>query len=157
MMDIPLRLLRWAVHVTTCGLLVIAVIAVLGEGRVAEAVGGLALGLVYAVGPAIKWPWVRGAWLVAVTDGRMALAMVAPPFVWLALPLLFVYLDLLPLWLAMFGVTVLTSAAILAAAWHAGGVSVPLVVGPAVGAVVMTLLALVCKSLSTTGHADGHA
>ncbi|SDI56757.1 hypothetical protein [Nonomuraea jiangxiensis] len=157
MSDIPLRLLRWVVHVTTCLLLVIAVVAVLGEGRVAEALCGLVLGLAYAVGPALKQPWLRGAWLVLVTDGWMALASVAPPFVWLALPLLFVYLDLMPVWLAMFGVTVLTLAATLMAVWHAGEVSMPLLVGPSAAAAATTLLVLACKSLRTTGKAGERA
>ncbi len=56
---------------------------------------------------------------------------------------------MLPLWAAMFGVTVLTSSAIIAAAWHAGELTVPLLVGPGVAAVVVTLLALACEAMST--------
>ncbi|MGW0809138.1 hypothetical protein [Nonomuraea sp. NPDC002799] len=161
MTNIPLRLLRWAVHVTACGLLLIAVVTVLREDRVTEAVGGLLLGLVYA-GGLTPWlsagsaaqPWLgmmtaAQAWLGVVTAGWVVLAVAAPPFVWLAFPLLFSYLELLPLWLAAFGATVLTSATILAAAWHAGELTLPLVVGPGVGAVVVTLLALACKALHT--------
>lgn len=47
----------------------------------------------------------------------------------------------------MFGVGALTSAAVLAAAWHAGGLTVPLVLGPGVAAMVVTLLALACRAL----------
>ena len=157
MMDIPLRLLRSAVHVTACGLLVIAVISVLREDRVAEAVGGVLLGLLYASGPAIesRWPLVRSGrfglimagWVGLVTAGWVALAVAAAPFVWLAFPLLFAYLDVLPLWGAMFGVGALTTATILMAAWHAGELTVPLMIGPGVAAVVVTLLALACKAL----------
>ncbi|MFG1708319.1 hypothetical protein ACFLIM_34455 [Nonomuraea sp. M3C6] len=150
MMDIPLRLLRYTAHATACGLLVIAVLTVLRADRVPEAVGGVLLGLVYAAGPIIeaRWPRAQAGWLAVVTAGWVVLGVMAPPFVWLAFPLLFAYLHLLPLWGAMFGVTVLTSAAILAAAWHAGELSAPLVVGPGVAAVVVTLLALTCKALS---------
>ncbi|MFC4012728.1 hypothetical protein ACFOY2_36230 [Nonomuraea purpurea] len=149
MMDIPLRLLRWTAHVTACGLLVIAVITVLREGLVAPAVGGVLFGLAYA---AALVCWRRVTWwgpvgLGVVTAGWAVLAVAAPPFVWLAFPLLFAYLELLPLWGAMFGVAVLTSAAILAAAWHAGEFTMALVVGPGAGAVVVTLLALACKAL----------
>ncbi|RVX46865.1 hypothetical protein EDD27_9777 [Nonomuraea polychroma] len=144
MMDMSLRLLRWTVHATAFTLLVVAVLTALREDRVAVAVGGMLLGLAYAAGFAIEG---RRVWLGSVTAGWVVLAVAAPPFVWLAFPLLFSYLHVLPLWGAMFGVGALTSAAILAAAWHAGGLTVPLVLGPGVAAVVVTLLALACRAL----------
>ncbi|MFC4118339.1 hypothetical protein [Nonomuraea zeae] len=149
MMNIPLRLLRWAVHVTAGGLLVIAVLTALRDGNTMQAAGGALLGLLYAAGAPIGrwWPQARPVWLGLVTAGWAVLAVGAAPFVWLAFPLLFAYLDVLPLWGAMFGVGALTSAAILVAAWHAGELTLPLVVGPGVGAVVVTLLALACKAL----------
>ncbi|MFI9840568.1 hypothetical protein ACIHFD_26280 [Nonomuraea sp. NPDC051941] len=146
MMDIPSRLLRWAVHATACGLLVPAVVGSLREDQVAVAVGGLVLGFAYAAGPLVSGG-LRVVWLGLVTAGWVVLAVAAPPFVWLAFPLLFAYLDVLPLWGAMFGVAVLTSAAILAAVWHAGELTLPLVLGPGIGAAVVTLLALACKAL----------
>ncbi|MEV0228168.1 hypothetical protein [Nonomuraea sp. NPDC050786] len=150
-MDVPSRLLRWAVHATACVLLAIAVVSSLREGRVAVAVGGVLLGLAYAAG-CLAVVRARGpVWLGLVTAGWLVLAAVAPPFVWLAFPLLFAYLELLPLWAAMFGVTVVTSAAILAAAWHAGELTMPLVVGPGSGAAVVTLLVLACRALEVEG------
>ncbi|MEV1003264.1 hypothetical protein [Nonomuraea sp. NPDC050202] len=148
MTDLPLRLLRWAVHVTACGLLAIAVVGVLREDRPGPAAGGALLGLLYAAGPAVQGRAVAGrVWLGLVTGGWAVLAVAAPPFVWVAFPLLFAYLHVLPLWGAMFGVTVLTSAAIVAAAWHAGELTTPLLVGPGVAAVMVTLLALACRAL----------
>ncbi|GAA4933072.1 hypothetical protein GCM10023334_040660 [Nonomuraea thailandensis] len=148
MTDVPLRLLSWAVHVTACGLLAIAVVGVLREDRPGLAAGGVLLGLLYATGPAVQGRAVAGrVWLGLVTGGWAVLAVAAPPFVWVAFPLLFAYLHVLPLWGAMFGVTVLTSAAVVAAAWHAGELTTPLLVGPGVAAVVVTLLALACKAL----------
>ncbi|SEH00512.1 hypothetical protein SAMN05444920_116248 [Nonomuraea solani] len=148
MMDIPLRLLRLAVHVTACVVLLIAVITALRADRVPEAAGGLLLILLYTAGPAVEHrPLHVRVWLGLVTAGWVVLAMTAPAFVWLAFPLLFAYLHALPLWGAMFGVAVLTSAAIFAAAWHAGELTVPLLVGPGLAAAVMTLLALACKEL----------
>ncbi|MDP4501212.1 hypothetical protein [Nonomuraea turcica] len=144
MMDIPLRMLLWTVHATAYGLLVVAVLGLLREDRVAVAVGGMLLGLVYAAGFAIEG---KRVWLGSVTAGWAVLAVAAPPFVWLAFPLLFSYLHVLPMWGAMFGVGALTSAAVLAAAWHAGGLTVPLVLGPGVAAMVVTLLALACRAL----------
>ncbi|MBF8192987.1 hypothetical protein ITP53_46425 [Nonomuraea sp. K274] len=148
MMDIPLLMLRWAVPVTACGLLVSAVVAVLREGLVTEAAGGVLLGLLYAAGQALVGRRIAGpVWLLMMTAGWVVLAVAASPFVWLAFPLLFSYLNVLPLWAAMFGVTVLTSAVILVAAWHAGELTLPLVVGPGVAAVMITLLALACQAL----------
>ncbi|GAA3530873.1 hypothetical protein GCM10022419_007380 [Nonomuraea rosea] len=144
-----MRLLRWAVHVTGGGLLVIAVLTVLREDGGAQAAGGVLLGLLYAAGAPVErwWPGARPGWLGLVTAGWAVLAVAGAPFVWLAFPLLFAYLDVLPLWGAMFGVGALTSAAILMAAWHAGELTLPLVVGPGVAAVVVVLLALACRAL----------
>jgi hypothetical protein len=153
MTNTPLLVLRWAMHATACGLLLLATVAVLREGQVAEAAGGALLGLVYAAGPAIQGRPVPGrVWLVLLTAGWVVLAVTAPPFVWLAFPLLFAYLHMLPLWAAMFGVSAMTSVAILAAGWHAGELTVPLVLGPGVAAVVVTLLALACRALRTQGE-----
>nr|SBO91769.1 two component system histidine kinase [Nonomuraea gerenzanensis] len=141
-------MLGWAVHVTACGLLAIAVVGMLREDRAGVAVGGVLLGLLYAVGPAVQGrAVVAPVWLGLVTGGWVVLAVAAPAFVWVAFPLLYAYLSVLPLWGAMFGVAVLTSAAIVAAAWHAGELTTPLLVGPGVAAVVVTLLALACKAL----------
>lgn len=95
MMDIPLRMLLWTVHATAYGLLVVAVLGLLREDRVAVAVGGMLLGLAYAAGFAIEG---KRVWLGSVTAGWAVLAVAAPPFVWLAFPLLFSYLHVLPLW-----------------------------------------------------------
>ncbi len=156
-MDIPLRLLRWTMHATACGLLLIAVAAMLHEGRAAEAAGGVLLGLLYAAGPVVESrPVTARVWLASVTAGWVVLAAVAPPFVWLAFPLLFAYLRVLPLWAAMFGVGMLTPVAIGVAAWHAGGLTAPLVLGPGVAAVLVTLLALACRALcAERGSAGG--
>jgi hypothetical protein len=159
-MDFPLssalRLLRWAVHGTFWALLAIALLAVLREERTAEVAGGVLLGVGYAVGQAFEGdpPHFEGlgrlahVWLGVVTAGWAVLAVAAPAFVWPAFPLLFAYLRLLPLWGAMFGVTVLTSAAVVAAGWHAGGVSVALLVGAGAGAAVVTVLALAYRALA---------
>jgi hypothetical protein len=148
MMDVPFLLLRWAMHVTACLLLAFAVVTVLREGLVREAVGGVALALVYTAGPAVESRPVAGpVWLGVVTAGWVVLAVAAAPFVWVAFPLLYSYLHVLVLWGAMFGVGVLTSVAILAAAWHAGELTAPLVLGPVVAAAAVTLLALACRAL----------
>ncbi|WP_055479152.1 histidine kinase [Sphaerimonospora mesophila] len=161
MMDFPfppaLRLLRWAIHGTFAVLLVIAIAGVVRSGGTALAVGGVLLGVLYGGGIVIegRLPHFGGRthltlgriWLVAITLGWAVLALHAPKFVWLAFPLFFAYLHLLPLAVALPGVAVLTAAAIAAAGWHEGGVHAPQVIGPSLGAAVATLMALVYKAL----------
>ncbi|MCK2214877.1 hypothetical protein MF672_013910 [Actinomadura sp. ATCC 31491] len=148
MMDIPLRLLGWAVHLTAFGLLAIAVVTVLHEDQVGVAAAGVLLGIVYAAGPSVEDRPVAGqVWLAAVTALWLALAVAAAPFVWPVFPLLFAYVRMLPLWLAMFGVGTVTAVAVLAAAWHAGELTMPLVAGPGLAAAVVTLLALACQAM----------
>ncbi|MFG1696813.1 hypothetical protein [Nonomuraea sp. NPDC049309] len=144
--DLPYRLLSWTVRATGLGVLAVAVAGTWQEERPAVASGGVLLGLLYAAAPAAPGPG-GAAWLMLVTAGWAVLAWAAPAFVWPAFPLLFAYLHVLPLWAAMFGVSALTSAAVLAAAWHAGELTLPLLVGPWVAASVVTLLALACKAL----------
>ncbi|WP_327086820.1 sensor histidine kinase [Nonomuraea sp. NBC_01738] len=161
MMDFPfppaLRLLRWAIHGTFAVLLVIAVAGVARRGDATLAAGGALLGVLYAAGLFVegRLPHFGGrthlvlgrVWLLAVTLCWAALALRAPEFVWLAFPLFFAYLHLLPVPVAVPGVVVLTAAAIAASSWHAGGLTPAQVIGPTVGAVVATLLALVYKAL----------
>ncbi|WP_433360123.1 hypothetical protein [Streptosporangium sp. CA-115845] len=148
MMDLPfppaLRLLRWAIHGTFTVLLVIAVAGSISEDRMVLAVGGFILGALYGAGIAVedRLPhfggrthlFLRRVWLVLVTLGWAVLAMNGPQFVWLAFPLFFAYLHLLPLVVALPGVAALTLAAIAATGWHAGGFSTPQLIGPTIGA-----------------------
>ncbi|WP_174550743.1 sensor histidine kinase [Microtetraspora malaysiensis] len=158
MMDFPfppaLRLLRWAIHGTFAVLLVLAVVQ---ESRTVVAAGGVLLGLFYGAALIVesRLPDFGGRlhlllgriWLLLVTLAWAALALASPGFVWLAFPLFFAYLHLLRLPAAVPGVVVLTAAAVAASSWHAGGLTPPQVIGPAIGAVVATLMALVYKAL----------
>ncbi|GLW98736.1 sensor histidine kinase [Microtetraspora sp. NBRC 16547] len=158
MIDFPfppaLRLLRWAIHGTFAVLLVLAVVQ---EDRTAVVAGGVLLGAFYAVGlfAESRLPDFGGRrhlilgriWLLLVTLGWAALALAAPSFVWLAFPLFFGYLHLLPLPVAVPGVVVLTAAAVAAGSWHAGTLTPPQVIGPMIGAAVAILMALVYKAL----------
>ncbi|WP_031169010.1 sensor histidine kinase [Streptosporangium roseum] len=152
-----LRLLRWAIHGTFAILLVIAVAAAARQGQAPPALGGTLLGVLYAAGILIerRLPHYGGQthlrlgriWLVVITLGWAALALASPQFVWLAFPLFFAYLHLLPLSVALPGVAVLTVAAILAAAWHEGRLTSAQIIGPTIGAAVATLMAMVYKAL----------
>ncbi|SEL72490.1 sensor histidine kinase [Nonomuraea pusilla] len=161
MMDFPfppaLRLLRWAIHGTFAVLLAVALAGALREGLAAAAAGGALLGALYGLGLFVeaRLPDFGGhvhlllgrVWLAAVTAGWMGLAATSPRFVWLAFPLFFACLHLLPLRAALPAVAALTAAAVAADGWHAGGLSASQVIGPAIGAVVATLMALVYKAL----------
>ncbi|MEU8249665.1 sensor histidine kinase [Nonomuraea sp. NPDC048916] len=161
MMNFPfppaLRLLRWVIHGTFAILLVIALAGVARQGQSALVAGGVALGVLYGMGIVIEGRlphfgepahlMLGRVWLVVVTFGWAALALAAPQFVWLAFPLFFAYLHVLPLAVALPGVAVLTVAAIAASGWHEHGLSAAQVVGPTIGAVVATLMALVYKAL----------
>ncbi|WP_326639935.1 sensor histidine kinase [Streptosporangium sp. NBC_01755] len=161
MMDFPfpptLKLLRWAIHGTFAVLLAIAVAGAAHEGHAAVATCGVLLGVLYAAGIVIegRLPRFGGPahlllgriWLLIVTLGWAALALNSPLFVWLAFPLFFAYLHVLPLMVALPGVAALSVAAIATAGRHTGGVSAPQVIGPSIGAAVATLMGLVYKAL----------
>lgn len=147
------RLLGWAVHGTFLVLLAIALVRTLHDEQLAIAAGGLALGVGYGAG--LAWaghdrrprPVPARAWLMLLTAAWAALALSSPDFVWLAFPLFFLYLHLLPLPVAIPGVVVLTAAAIGAVAWHGGGVTLAEVLGPSIGAAVATLMTLAYRAL----------
>ncbi|MGW4473018.1 sensor histidine kinase [Nonomuraea sp. NPDC004354] len=152
-----LRLLRWTVHGTFATLLVIALTSLLRHGHGLLAAAGALLGVVYMAGIVIerRLPHFGGRthlllgriWLALITMGWAALALAAPQYIWLAFPLFFAYLHLLPLPIALPGVALLTAAAIAATGWHTRGLTAAQVIGPVVGAVVATLMALVYKAL----------
>ncbi|MGW0485480.1 hypothetical protein [Nonomuraea sp. NPDC003214] len=134
------RLLWWAVHGASAVLLLAAVG---GDGRPVVAVAGVLLAALYAAGPVFGSGLSRTGervWLVTLTCAWAGLATLSAPFAWLVFPLFFAFLYVLPLWAATFAVTVLACAAGAAASWHAGGVSAPLLAGPAAGAVLATLM-----------------
>lgn len=138
---------RWlwrAVHGLSATLLAHALIAAVEAGREGVAVGGVLLGALYVAGPMGRseagGPAFERVWLVVVTLGWVVLAALCPQFVWLAFPLFFAFLHVLPLWAAMFGVAVLACVAVVAGGLHAGELSAPLVVGPAAGAVAAALM-----------------
>ncbi|MES9536523.1 histidine kinase [Actinomadura sp. NPDC000600] len=147
------RLLGWAVHGTFLVLLAIALVRTLHDGEAGAAAGGFALGVLYAGG--VVWagrhrtprPIPARLWLALLTAGWAGLALASPDFVWLAFPLFFLYLHLLPLPAALPGVVLLTAAAVAAVAWHGGGVTLAEVLGPSIGASVATLMALAYRAL----------
>ncbi|GAA0264561.1 sensor histidine kinase [Actinomadura nitritigenes] len=147
------RLLGWAVHGTFLALLAIALVRVAHAGMAAATAGGVLLGVMYAaaVVPRLREhrtrPALARAWLGLISAGWVALALSSPDFVWLAFPLFFACLHLLPLPAALPGVAVLTGAAIAAPALHGGGPTLAEVLGPCIGAAVATMMALAYGAL----------
>src|SRR5680860_193936 len=92
------------------------------------------------MGPAL--PVVRrssGAaalWLAAVGVGWLVLLFLTPDGIWLAFPLFFVQLHLLPMRWGLAAVSASTVAAVAGFAWHEHGLTAAMILGPALGAAV---------------------
>ncbi|MSS00222.1 sensor histidine kinase [Arthrobacter sp. BL-252-APC-1A] len=87
------------------------------------------------------------AWLGAVTGLWALLLVLSPDFSWLAFPLFFLQLHLLPLRPALLAVTV-TTAAVVAAQWaHAGEFHAAMLLGPLIGAGFAVIMALAYQAL----------
>jgi len=149
-----LRVLRSCLHLMVAALLALAVVrALAGHAPNAPAVTATAAVLcaVYAVGP--RLPRLRtstGAaalWLTAVALLWTVLLALTQDGVWLAFPMFFVQLHLLPLRAALPAVTVTTAAAIAGFGLHTHTLSVGTVVGPALGAAVAVAVVLGYEAL----------
>ncbi|MGQ4419586.1 sensor histidine kinase, partial [Streptomyces sp. SAS_269] len=99
-----------------------------------------ACGLVYAAGPLL--PGVRGSrrsatvWLACLGAAWLVLLALSADGVWLAFPLYFLQLHLLPRRTALVAVVATALAAITAFAAHQHAFSVAMAIGPALGAAV---------------------
>lgn len=136
-----LRVLKWCLHLLMAGLLVLAVVRALVDGvphPAAVVASAVVLGAVYAAGPLI--PAVgralpaTAAWLAAVGALWLVLLTVAPDGLWLAFPLYFLLLHLLPPRAGLISVAV---TAVLGAAGytiHQESFSVAVFLGPVLGA-----------------------
>ncbi|MEV5596596.1 sensor histidine kinase [Streptomyces sp. NPDC052496] len=130
-----------------------AVRAVTDHSPNAPAVTGAAALLlaVYAVGPTL--PPVRTStaaaalWLAVVMVVWAVLLALTPLGVWLAFPLFFVQLHLLPLRWALPAVLVTTLVAIGGFGWHTRALTVGTVIGPALGAAVAVAVVLGYQAL----------
>lgn len=138
-----LRALTLCLHLLVLGLLVLAVGRALAGDRphtglvIAAAV---TCGLVYAAGPVV--PRVRRSrkaaalWLVLVGAAWLALLALSADGVWLAFPLYFLQLHLLPRRAGLVAVVVTAVAAIAGFAAHQGQFGPAMAIGPALGAAV---------------------
>jgi len=149
-----MRILRGCLHLLLAALLVLAVVrAVVGDAPylVAVVVIAVALGAVYAAGA--TWMGVRrsqpvaAAWLLVVGLLWLALLVVSPEAVYLAFPLFFLQLHLLPVRWGLGPVVATTIAAIAGFAWHQGGLAVGAIIGPTLGAAVAVAVVLGYQAL----------
>ncbi|WP_030338069.1 sensor histidine kinase [Streptomyces sp. NRRL S-1022] len=137
------RALAWCLHLLVIGLLALAAGRVVTDGRphagVIVAVSA-ACGLVYAVGPTL--PGVRGSrraaalWLAAVGACWLVLLALTPDAVWVAFPLYFLQLHLLPRRAGPAAVAATAAAAVAGFAAHQHSFSPAMAIGPALGAAV---------------------
>lgn len=139
----PLRVLRVCLHLLVAGLLALVVVDALLDQpphRSVIVIMGVVMGAVYAAGPAL--PRVAGshtaaaAWLAVLTVAWLAIVGLTPDGVWLAFPLFFLQLHLLPTRPGLAAVTLTTAAAIAGFAWHQHTLTPAVVIGPALGAAV---------------------
>ncbi|MFB6436241.1 sensor histidine kinase [Streptomyces sp. NPDC056411] len=149
-----LRALRSCLHLMVAALLALACVrAVADHATAAPAViaAAAALFAVYVTGP--RLPRLRtstGAaalWLSAVALLWLVLLALTPDGVWLAFPLFFVQMHLLPLRGALPAVAATTLAAIAGFGWHTHTLSVGMALGPVLGAAVAVAVVLGYEAL----------
>ncbi|MFF9814917.1 sensor histidine kinase [Streptomyces sp. NPDC014006] len=137
------RVLTWCLHLLVVGLLALAAVrAVASGGPRPAAVTAVAAvcGLVYAAGPLL--PRVRvsrraaAVWLGAVGVVWLGLLTLTADGVWVAFPLYFLQLHLLPRRGAVVAVAATAAAAIAGFAAHQGSFGPAMAIGPALGAAV---------------------
>ncbi|KOV67979.1 histidine kinase, partial [Streptomyces sp. MMG1121] len=135
--------MSWCLHLLVVGLLALtggrAVTGRLPYAGATVAVAAVC-GLVYAAGPLL--PRIRGDrraaawWLAAVGVVWLVLLGLSADGVWVAFPLYFLQLHLLPRRAGLAAVAATTLAAVVAFAVHQGSFSAAMAIGPALGAAV---------------------
>ncbi|MFD5093474.1 sensor histidine kinase [Amycolatopsis thailandensis] len=137
------KLLTWCLHLLLFALLALAAVRAVAAGSPrAAAVVAMAVvcGAVYAAGPLL--PHIRASvraaawWLLAVGVAWVALLVLTADGVWVAFPLYFLQLHLLPRRHGLFAVIATALAAITAFAVHQGAFVPAAAIGPALGAAV---------------------
>lgn len=154
-----LRVLRIALHAGFAVLLTVGSARLLATepgqpSSYAALAVAVVLAAVYAAGTVLETlqpALVRhGAyWLAAVTAIWVVLVALSADFSWLAFPLFFLHLRILGPRHAVAAVAALTAAVVLSQWWHAGEFSLPLLVGPVVGAVFAVIMGMAYRALYT--------
>ncbi|MGI5479920.1 sensor histidine kinase [Streptomyces lavendofoliae] len=143
-----LRVLRVCPHLLVAALLAPAALRAASPAAVAAAA---ATGAVYAVGSALRT--VRESrraaalWLGALTASWLVLLGVTPDGLWLAFPLYFLHLHLLPVRWSLPAVAATAGAAILSYVRHGAPLSPGAFIGPLLGAAVAVATVLGYQAL----------
>ncbi|MEV7235661.1 sensor histidine kinase [Streptomyces sp. NPDC051020] len=137
------RALAWCLHLLIVALLVLAAGRAVADNRPYAATtvaAAAASALVYAAGPALprirRSPRAAALWLAAVGACWLVLLVLSADGVWLAFPLYFLQLHLLPRRAGLAAVAATALTAITAFAAHQGSFSLAMAIGPALGAAV---------------------
>ncbi|GAA2393746.1 sensor histidine kinase [Streptomyces glaucosporus] len=137
------RALAWCLHLLVAGLLALAAgrAAAGGGPHAGGAVAAAAVcGLAYAAGPALprveRSRRAAALWLAAVGAAWLALLALSADGVWVAFPLYFLQLHLLPRRTGLAAVAATAAAAVGGFAAHRGSFDAATAIGPALGAAV---------------------
>ncbi|MEY9929335.1 signal transduction histidine kinase [Catenulispora sp. GP43] len=136
-----LRVMLLGLHGLFFALLLVGLV---GSGRPVAWLVGAALAAVYALGVAGHADTRRSAslgWLAAIVALWVALVVIAPSTAWVAFPLYFLVLHLLPRPWSLLSVAAITATVVATQATTSGGLTAAKVIGPCAGAVVAVLTA----------------
>ncbi|MEU8618549.1 sensor histidine kinase [Streptomyces sp. NPDC048623] len=143
-----LRALRLCLHLLMAGLLVLAAVR---SQTPAGVVAAVVTGAVYAAGSVL--PGVRGSqrgaavWLGALCLSWLLLLWVTPEGLWIAFPLYFLQLHLLPVRWSLPAVGLTACAAILSYVGHGAALNPGVFIGPLLGAAVAVATVLGYQAL----------
>ncbi|MFF9867647.1 sensor histidine kinase [Streptomyces sp. NPDC013953] len=133
-----LRALRRCLHLLMAGLLALAALRSLGDPAVVTMAAVVAA--VYAAGPLLRAVRTSraaaAAWLGALCAAWLGLLALTPDALWVAFPLYFVHLHLLPVRWSLPAVAATAGAAILSYAHHGAALGPGAFIGPLLGAAV---------------------
>jgi signal transduction histidine kinase len=145
--------LRLCLHALLVGLLALAAVRAVGDGTRAAAVVAVScvMAAVYAAGalaPAVQPRTRAGAlWLAALGAAWLALLVLSPEALWVAFPLYFLQLHLLPIRWALPAVAATAAAAIACFVLHGQAVTPGTFIGPLLGAAVAVATVLGYEAL----------
>ncbi|MFF7814162.1 sensor histidine kinase [Streptomyces sp. NPDC007945] len=143
-----LRALRLCLHLLVAGLLVLVAVR---DRSTAGAVLAAVVGGVYAAGawlPAVRRSQrAAGGWLAVLALSWLALLWATPDALWLAFPLYFLQLHLLPVRWSLPAVALTAGAAILSYVGHGAALNPGVFIGPLLGAAVAVATVLGYQAL----------
>ncbi|WP_212754493.1 sensor histidine kinase [Nakamurella aerolata] len=148
------RTLMWCLHALVVGLLVLVVVRAVQPGSVHPALitvlAAVFAGCYFAGAVLLQRRDVTGrhyGWLVLLCLCWTALLVVTPDALYLAFPLYFLQLHLLPAWPAIGAVVLTAAAAVVSFTAHNGGFTLAAALGPALGAAVAIAVTLGYRTL----------